>query len=434
MNTFTKLAIAGSLAAVTGGTAVAQELHLPNLSYRTGPFAATGTPIMNGQRDYMIMLNERDGGIGGIPVNFEECETGYNTEKGVECYERLKATALVTQPWSTGITLQVLPKTNVDQIPIFGPGYGFSPMSDGRTFQWAFNPPASYWDGAYMILDHLAGGDLSTPERARRSPSCTSTIPTARSRCRCWNSWPATHGFELLPIPVGLAEMQNQAAQWLQIRRERPDFVVMWGWGAMNAGAITEAVKTRYPMDQFVGIWWAGHSDDLQLVGEAGKGYRSISWSQPKNDAPVMADIQTHVVDTGKSLASDEERSEVFYQRGLVISMMLAEGVRTAQEMHGTAQITPAQLRDGLANLNITAERLEELGMTGWCRRSRRTAPTTPGIRAPGCSSGTGRSSCRPRTCCTADRSVIDPIQAQKAAEYAAANAPWPMNETCNPS
>ena len=52
--------------------------------------------------------------------------------------------------------------------------------------------------------------------------------------------------------------MQNQSAQWLQIRRERPDFVLMWGWGAMNAGALTEAVKTKFPMDKFVGIWWSG--------------------------------------------------------------------------------------------------------------------------------------------------------------------------------
>jgi branched-chain amino acid transport system substrate-binding protein len=433
MNTFTKLAIAGVLAAVTGGTAVAQELVLPNLAYRTGPFAATGTPIMNGQRDYMIMLNERDGGIGGIPVNFEECETGYNTEKGVECYERLKASALVTQPWSTGITLQVLPKTNVDQIPIFGPGYGFSPMSDGRTFQWAFNPPASYWDGAYMIMDHLAGGDMSSLS-GKKIAFLHLDHPYGKEPLPLLEQLAAEHGFELLPIPVGLAEMQNQAAQWLQIRRENPDFVVMWGWGAMNAGAITEAVKTRYPMDQFVGIWWAGHSDDLQLVGEDGKGYRSISWSMPNADAGVMADIQTHVVDKGLSLASDEERNEVFYQRGLVISMMLAEAVRTAQEMHGTEQITPAQLRDGLANLNITAERLEELGMTGMVPPFSTNCANHTGHSGAWMLQWDGTQFVQASDLLQADRAVIDPLQAEKAAEYATANAPWPMDESCNPS
>ena len=132
-------------------------VSLPNLSYRTGPFASTGVPLMNGQRDYMMMINERDGGINGVRLGYEECETGYSTEKGVECYERTKATALLAQPWSTGLTLELLARSNTDKIPILAPGYGFSPMSDGKVFKWAFNPPVSYWDGASMILSYLVG-------------------------------------------------------------------------------------------------------------------------------------------------------------------------------------------------------------------------------------------------------------------------------------
>jgi branched-chain amino acid transport system substrate-binding protein len=147
-----------------------------------------------------------------------------------------------------------------------------------------------------------------------------------------------------------------------------------------------------------------------------------------------MADIQTHVVDKGLSLASDEERGEVFYQRGLVISMMLAEGVRTAQEMHGTAQITPAQLRDGLANLNITAERLEELGMTGMVPPFSTNCANHTGHSGAWMLEWDGTQFVQASDLLTADRSVIDPLQAEKAAEYAGANAPWPMDESCNPS
>src|SRR5688572_3049906 len=94
------LLAAGALGA---GPAAAEDiLSLPNLAYRTGPFAATGAPLMNGQRDYMTMINERDGGINGVKLGYEECETGYSTEKGLECYERTRATGVVTQPWSTG--------------------------------------------------------------------------------------------------------------------------------------------------------------------------------------------------------------------------------------------------------------------------------------------------------------------------------------------
>ena len=102
-------------------------VNLPNLSYRTGPFAATGIPLMDGQRDYMLMLNTRDGGVNGVKLGYDECETGYNTEKGVECYEKTKANGIVTQPWSTGITLQVLPKTNVDKFPSWRPAMAFPP-------------------------------------------------------------------------------------------------------------------------------------------------------------------------------------------------------------------------------------------------------------------------------------------------------------------
>src|ERR1019366_7860497 len=50
---------------------------------RTGPFAGSGTPIANGMHDYLSMLNERDGGIGGVKLAIEECETGYDTKKGL---------------------------------------------------------------------------------------------------------------------------------------------------------------------------------------------------------------------------------------------------------------------------------------------------------------------------------------------------------------
>ena len=357
MKHFTRLAAAAVVGAVLGTAAVAQELYAPNLSYRTGPFAATGIPLMNGQRDYMLMLNARDGGIGGVPVNFEECETGYSTEKGVECYEKTKGRAIVTQPWSTGITLQVLPKTNVDEIPILAPGYGFSPMADGKVFQWAFNTPASYWDAASMIVQYLeAEGSLE----GKKIAFLHLDHPYGKEPLPLLEKLSADKGFEMVPIPVGLKEMQNQSAQWLQIRRERPDYVVMWGWGAMNAGAITEAVKTKFPMENFIGVWWAGHDADLKIVGADGAGYKSISWSYPVLDAPVLADIKQHVVDAGDSMSNPEEMEGVFYNRGLVISMILAEGIKAAQEHTGNAEITAADLRWGLENLNITEERLAD--------------------------------------------------------------------------
>ena len=52
MKTFGKLAVAAGMLAAGAALALPASaedaVKLPNLSYRTGPFAATGTPLMNG--------------------------------------------------------------------------------------------------------------------------------------------------------------------------------------------------------------------------------------------------------------------------------------------------------------------------------------------------------------------------------------------------
>ena len=428
MNHFTKWAAAAALA-TAGSAALAEGLFTPNLSYRTGPFAATGIPLMNGQADYMNMLNARDGGIGGVMIDFEECETGYSTEKGVECYEKTKGKAIVTQPWSTGITLQVLPKTNVDEIPILAPGYGFSPMMDGKTFQWAFNTPAGYWDAADMIVQYLEGqGSLD----GKKIAFLHLDHPYGKEPLPLLERMAEEKGFELVPIPVGLKEMQNQSAQWLQIRRERPDYVVMWGWGAMNAGAITEAVKTKFPMENFLGVWWSGHDADLAIAGADAKGYKSISWSFPNMDAPVMKDIQSMVIDKGMSKTDETEMKGVFYSRGIVISAILAEGIRAAQAEYGTAEINAEQLRWGLEHIDMTEERIAELGLDGMVPPFKTSCANHTGHSGGWMLEWDGEKFVKVSDLLTPNVAGYQALAEEKAKEYADANAPWPVNEGCD--
>ena len=121
---FTKLATV-ALATIAVSVPVAADLMFPSLSYRTGPYAAGGAPFADGYADFFTLMNERDGGIGGAKVVLEECETGFSTPKGVECYEATKNDgALLYQPLSTGMTYQLIPKATADGIPILTSGYG----------------------------------------------------------------------------------------------------------------------------------------------------------------------------------------------------------------------------------------------------------------------------------------------------------------------
>src|SRR5260370_39694493 len=85
-----------AVAAVLGGAAFApsalaqNEQFIPNLVYRTGAYAPNGVPFANGLADYYNLVNERDGGINGVQIVFEDCDTGYATDRGVECCEPLK--------------------------------------------------------------------------------------------------------------------------------------------------------------------------------------------------------------------------------------------------------------------------------------------------------------------------------------------------------
>ena len=154
-----------AVAALMAASPAMAELVFPSLSYRTGPYAASGIPFADGYADYFTMLNARDGGIGGVMTTVPECETAYNTEKGVECYESLKGGGgLVYQPLSTGITYQLIPKVTADNIPMLTTGLGRTSAKNGRVFSHVFNFPANYWDGASVAVKHMLdeeGGDLS---------------------------------------------------------------------------------------------------------------------------------------------------------------------------------------------------------------------------------------------------------------------------------
>ena len=69
----------------------ADEQYFPLQSYRVGPYAADGTGFFGGFIDYMNLINIRDGGVNGVKLTWNECETEYEVERGVECYERMKS-------------------------------------------------------------------------------------------------------------------------------------------------------------------------------------------------------------------------------------------------------------------------------------------------------------------------------------------------------
>ena len=357
----TALALGALMAA---GPAMA-ELVFPSLSYRTGPYAANGIPFADGYADYFTLLNERDGGIGGVMTKVIECETGYNTEKGVECYESTKGEgSLLYQPLSTGITYQLIPKVTADGIPMHSMGYGRTSAKNGAVFSNIFNYPANYWDGASVAIKYLLSENGDSLE-GKKIALVYHNSAYGKEPIRTLEELAKKHGYELILLPVDHPG-QEQKSQWLQVRRDRPDFVIMWGWGVMNSVAIQEAVNIRFPMENFIGIWWSGSENDVIPAGEGANGYKALTFHNVGSDYPLFDDLKQYVLDAGKAAGAGDQVGTALYNRGLYAAMLAAEAAKTAQELSGEKDITPAQMRDGMEALEITEAKMTELGMPGF--------------------------------------------------------------------
>jgi branched-chain amino acid transport system substrate-binding protein len=423
-------ATALALSALMAASPALAELVFPSLSYRTGPYAAGGIPFADGYADYFTLLNERDGGIGGVMTRVPECETAYNTEKGVECYEATKADgALVYQPLSTGITYQLIPKVGVDRIPLHTMGYGRTSAANGKVFEWVFNYPANYWDGASIAINYLLsenGGSLE----GKKIALLYHNSAYGKEPIRTLQELSAKHGYEFIEIPVDHPG-QEQKSQWLQIRQARPDYVLMWGWGVMNQVAVQEAANIRFPMENFIGIWWSGSENDVVPAGAGADGYKSLNMHNVGSGFPIYADLKQYVWDAGKAAGAGDQHGSVLYNRGLYAAMLAAEAAKKAQEIHGTPDITAAMMRDGMEALEITEETMAALGM-----------PDFGPAFSVSCANhgGSGRAKVQQWDADTgtwtiltdwieSDRSVIDPLVAEDSAAYAAEAG---VTERCN--
>ena len=76
---------AGVVAVAAALPAQAAEQYFPVLSYRVGDYAAGGSGFYGGMIDYWNLVNAK-GGVNGVKITFEECETGYVPARAVECY------------------------------------------------------------------------------------------------------------------------------------------------------------------------------------------------------------------------------------------------------------------------------------------------------------------------------------------------------------
>jgi branched-chain amino acid transport system substrate-binding protein len=369
MKAITSALLGLALLAAASAVSAQSEQFIPVLSYRVGPYAAGGSGYYGGAIDYWTLIN-MSGGVNGVKLLWEECETEYNPSKGVECYERLKKKnggATTVEPLSTGIAYGLFDRVAQDKIPMTTFGYGLASSAEGRVYDWVFPLGTTYWDQMAAMIAYLGQKEGGLDKlKGKKIGFIYHESAYGKEPIPVLDALAAKHGFETLKIPVA-PPGQTQDAQWLQIRQAKPDYVIVWTYGVMSTVALKTAAKTGYPRDKLLGVWWAASEEDVVPAGEASKGYVTASFTASGTNFPVMQDIKNKVYGAGKGNLEDKSRlGNVMYTRGVVYGMIVVEALRVAQAKFGKGKVmTPEQLRWGFEHLNLTEARIKELGAPG---------------------------------------------------------------------
>jgi branched-chain amino acid transport system substrate-binding protein len=221
--------IAAGLVGLVGVTAVAAagEQFLPVLSIRQGALRFLGIPLANGFIDYVTLLNERDGGINGVRLVWEDCDTVYDVDRSVECYEHLKAQgstgAAAFYSSSTPLTYALLERATHDKIPLLSVGIGRADAADGRVFPYVFNPPTNFWSQSTAKLRFIgqwAGGmaqlkGLKIVNVYHDSEYGRETMPILDTQA-------AHYGFAVQHLAVPHPGL-DQKATWRRVQAAQPD-------------------------------------------------------------------------------------------------------------------------------------------------------------------------------------------------------------------
>jgi branched-chain amino acid transport system substrate-binding protein len=413
------LAVAGAFGAVQEAAAQsANEIFVPVLVYRTGAYAPNGIPWADGYVDYLKLVNAK-GGVNGIKIAFEECETGYATDRGVECYERLKSKKPVAvNPLSTGITYALTDKVANDKITLFTTGYGRADSVDGSVFAWNFPLLGTYWSAADMLVQHVkTKGGLKGKKIAlvyHDSPYGKEPIKLLEERAK-------REGFQLILLPVTHPGVE-QKATWLQVRQQRPDYVFLWGWGVMNSTSIKEAIAVSYPRLQMFGVWWSSAEPDVEPAEMASKGYNGIALGHSdERDFPIHKEILNTLYGKGQGTAKDKKDvGSVLYNRGMISAMLTVESIKQAQTKYGKRVVTGEEVRWGAENLNLDAGKIKALGFGDMVQPLKTSCNDHEGVRKGRVHTWDGKDWSYTSDWYEADMKILGPMIKASAKAYAA--------------
>jgi branched-chain amino acid transport system substrate-binding protein len=361
-------AVLGGLVGVTA-VAAAGAQFIPILGVREGALKAQGISMTNGFIDYVTLLNARDGGINGVKLVWEECETVFDVPRGVECYERLKAKGATGAAafflFTTPLVYALTERATHDQLPLLSVGVGRSDAADGRVFPYLFNPPTTYWSqntAKIRFIGQRIGGMAQL--KGQKIAHVYLDNDFGRETIPILDTQAAHYGFTVQHLPVQPPGL-DQKATWLRVKVAQPDWVILRTVGVSTSTALKEAAQVGFPRDRMVGPHPTCAEQEIVPAGEAAMGFICALWWGTGTHFPLIQEVLQYVYARGKGAGPAEDVGTIRWNLGMLRALLLTEALRTAMGHFGPQPLTGAQVQWGLEHLTLTAASLKEMGAEG---------------------------------------------------------------------
>jgi len=416
-----------SAAASFGGlpTVYAAEQYVPLPTYRVGPYASSGTLWWAGERDYFRYINEVEGGVNGIKIDYEEFETEWSPDRTVEVYERVKngkngSPLAFFFTHGTPASYALIEKAAADKIPLIDPAGGRTESTDGTVFPYAFPLLFNYYSQASVGINYIAQREGGLDKlKGKKIVTVYHDSAYGRETQSAIALLAKKYGFENVQIPV--ADPGNeQSAQWRRVREIKPDWIFLRTWGVSTPVALKTAARFGIPADHIIGDVWAGSEADVIPAGNAAKGYQALAPYPGGANFEIHSRLRKYIIDSGKSDLRDTKFfGSVYYNIGLVNAVLAVEALRTGYKKFGNQPLNGEQGRWAFEHLAIDDARLKQIGFYGLLQPISITPSDHEGGGAARIEQWDGQKWGVKTDWISADHALLRPLIESKAAAYA---------------
>lgn len=285
-----------------------------------------------GQKDYLTMINE-DGGLDGYLIEYSGSDTGNQPQRGIEAYNRAQRDgAILFDFLSTPVARAMVNRVLEDEVVLITPFHGRGDASDGETFPYVFPVMSTYWSQAATLIDYMEQheGGLKGKKVAHvyiDSPFGREPIPVLEKLADKLD-------FTLRTFPYA-SPGNEQSSTWSEVRRFRPDQVIIWGAGGGQAVSVREAIRNGIPPEKINSVVWLAEADMESVGKETAKGIRKFEGTDNGTNSELIQEIITKVIDTGKGSGDKANVGRTYYNVGAATMAVAVEAARLALAEYG---------------------------------------------------------------------------------------------------